>query len=83
MYTSITRADVAGDVVETKKHVVTWRRIDTPRGVTCVYMRVCACVRTCVCTLVTREISFPIQNNATPHNSHMLYTRPISLIFIM
>ena len=43
------------------------------------------CIHVCAhgCAHVTREISFPFQDNATLHNAYVLYTCQISDFLIM
>ena len=71
-YIYISRADMAGDVAQTKKCVATWRHVDMPRGSAYMFTRVYThvCVRVCthlcahVYTCLRREINFPFQDKA-------------------
>ena len=69
-----------------KGGVATWKHMNAPHGArVCVREYVCARVCSCayLCVSVTREIKHPFQDNAFSLNTYTLYTRRISLIYVM
>ena len=73
-------------VAHVYRHATWHTRMDMPHGArVCVcarvYARVCACAH--MWASVITEIKHPCHNNAIPLNTYTLYTRQISLIYIM